>query len=188
MIDKKRKIEVYVLYNFAISSYLLFLGLSQSTLVHMTGHTYNSKVTVRCYACRAPYGYNVEILINSRSEDSLTLNYETGKCTHQLGECHPEVCSCSPSGNEFFRSFDLKDVTRTANFSCDMIFVDKTTLTTSRFSKYATIFYDGKGKRNVSKIYNYFVHYLINCVTCADSTKHVLSTLMGSYIIHVVYI
>ncbi|VDI30395.1 Hypothetical predicted protein, partial [Mytilus galloprovincialis] len=117
------------------------IGFSQSTDVRMTGERNIAKVTVRCFSCRAPYGYNVEFLINGVSEDSLTLNYETGKCTHQLGECNPEVCSCNLSGNEFSRSFSLKNTSTTTNISCDMMFVDRITLT--RFSKCATLIYDG---------------------------------------------
>ncbi|XP_052066925.1 uncharacterized protein LOC127706385 [Mytilus californianus] len=116
-------------------------GFIGSTDIYITGEVNISKVTVRCFACRAPYGKNVEFLINDRSEDSLTLNSTTGKCTHQAGECNPEICSCSPSGNEFSRSFHLKNTRETVNFSCDMMFVDRTV--TSWFSKYATLFYDG---------------------------------------------
>lgn len=116
-------------------------GISQSTDVHMTGQIDIFKVTVRCFACRAPHGYNAEFLINGISEDSITLNYETGKCTHQLGECRPGICSCSRSGNEFSRSFALRDAKTPVNFSCDMMFVDR--ITSLRFSKYATVFYDG---------------------------------------------
>ncbi|CAC5360201.1 unnamed protein product [Mytilus coruscus] len=116
-------------------------GFIRSTDIYITGEVNISKVTVRCFACRAPYGKNAEFLINDRSEDSLTLNSTTGKCTHQAGECNPEICSCSLSGNEFSRSFYLKNSSQTVNFSCDMMFVDR--IATSWFSKYATLLYDG---------------------------------------------
>lgn len=126
----------------------------------MTGQIDIFKVTVTCFACRAPHGYNAEFLINGISEDSLTLNYETGKCTHQLGECRPGICSCSPSGNEFCRSFALKDTKTPVNFSCDMMFVDR--ITELRFSKYATVFYDGIGKTiELEKVPQHFVYFII---------------------------
>lgn len=97
-----------------------------------------------CYSCRAPYVYNVEFLINGKSEDSLKLNLATGKYTNQTGECNPEVCSCSPSGNLFTRTFYLKNASKTVHFACDFMFEDITPV--SIFSKYATVYYDGTGK------------------------------------------
>ncbi|VDI00318.1 Hypothetical predicted protein [Mytilus galloprovincialis] len=116
-------------------------GFIDSTDIYMTGEIDISKVTLGCYSCRPPHGYNVEFLVNGRSEDSLTLNYETGKCTHRIGECKPDLCSCSPSGNEFLRSFYSQETNKTATFSCNMVFVD--VIADSRFSKYKTLFYDG---------------------------------------------
>lgn len=122
-----------------------FEGFRKSTNIHMTGEIESSKVTVSCFSCRQPYGYNVEFLLNGISEDSITLNYETGKCTHKLGECSSAVCSCSPYGNEYSLSFYMKDASKAVDFSCDMMFVD--TIASSRFSKNATVTYDGTGTK-----------------------------------------
>ncbi|CAC5408455.1 unnamed protein product [Mytilus coruscus] len=94
-------------------------------------------MNLTCFSCREPHGNIVEFLKNDRSEDVVRYNSVTKKCTHINGECRPETCSCTPSGNEFTRNFPIVDINKYTTFSCSMKFVDLDK--SSRFLKYSTI-------------------------------------------------
>ncbi|CAC5363803.1 unnamed protein product [Mytilus coruscus] len=99
----------------------------------------NAKHVLNCFSCREPDGNNVEVLVNGRTEDSITYSYDADKCTHHKGECSPKECSCD--ANEFTRSFpsEMKDVV--ISYSCDMLFTDP--FSHAKFSVLSTVVYNG---------------------------------------------
>lgn len=84
-------------------------------------------------------------MVNHKTEDTIAYNSDTNKCMHSNGECSPDRCSCLPSANEF--SLDLLFVKHSSGiqFSCEMNFADR--MKSSIFSKIASIFYNGTGKK-----------------------------------------
>lgn len=61
-----------------------------------------------------------------------------------MGECRPETCACTPSGNEFMRNFSVVDFYKDTKFACAMKFVDNET--SSRFLKVSSVILNEKGK------------------------------------------
>ncbi|VDI54733.1 Hypothetical predicted protein, partial [Mytilus galloprovincialis] len=95
-------------------------GTSEDTNIRLSGILSLSlhSVTLRCFSCREPYGNNADFMKDDKSEDSVYYNSITNKCTHIMGECQPETCSCSQSGNEFMRNFSVAE--KYTKFTCGM--------------------------------------------------------------------
>ncbi|XP_052066121.1 uncharacterized protein LOC127705810 isoform X2 [Mytilus californianus] len=122
-------------------------GIISSTEVVLTGnisrHQSSMKtVNLSCFSCREPHGNHVEFLINHHSVDNVRYDHVTKRCLHKDGECRPDHCSCSNSGNLFYYTFEFTDKTTEISFTCGMRFVDK--LLTTRFSKFSSVIYNGK--------------------------------------------
>ncbi|XP_076114118.1 uncharacterized protein LOC143082359 [Mytilus galloprovincialis] len=122
-------------------------GIIWSTEVVLTGNIsqYQSSmktVNLSCFSCREPHGNHVEFLMNHNSVDNVRYDHVTKRCLHKDGECRPDQCSCSNSGNLFYYTFELKAITTDISFSCGMRFVDK--LISTRFSKFSSVIYDEK--------------------------------------------
>lgn len=101
-------------------------------------------VNLSCFSCREPHGNYVEFLMNHHSVDNVRYDRVNKGCLHKDGECRPDQCTCSSSGNWFTYTFYITDITVETRFSCGMRFVDK--LISTRFLKFASVIYDGKGK------------------------------------------
>lgn len=123
-------------------------GTIESTNVNLTWIVFDNgkyqNVAFKCSSCSIPNGHNVEFLRNNRSVDSITYDTATGKCSHILGECSPDICCCN--SHVFIRYYKRKDISPKTHFSCDMRFVDS--LKSIKFSKKSTLFYDGQGEIN----------------------------------------
>ncbi|CAC5386900.1 unnamed protein product [Mytilus coruscus] len=121
--------------------------LTASTIVNLFGKIVEDgdvqRLLLTCSSCRIPKGKHVEFHINNSSEEVITFNNETGKCTSLHGECTPNKCNCSSSGNTFslFLLF-RKQMTTNANFSCEMKFEDKAKSVV--FLKVPTLSFNGK--------------------------------------------
>lgn len=120
-------------------------GIVSATSIQLVGkfiNNYNSsKIKLVCFSCREPYGNNAEFLINQQSADTITFSKDTGTCMHIKGNCHPNECVCSNSGNEFIRIFPVNKNENGTLYSCSMQFTDKDK--GSVFLKLASIFFNG---------------------------------------------
>lgn len=134
-------------FNFKMSFYVFFYsGIASATDIFIRGEIIASstKVKIICYSCRQPYRNNIEFLVDGESIDSISFNHETDRCINGIGISHPDKFTCDPSGTSFVHIFELHNTSRGTHFSCDMRFVDQAL--SSRFTKKATIYFDGKRK------------------------------------------
>lgn len=129
---------------------IIILGIIDGTDVNLSGKCFithnDSRVELQCSTCRQPRGYNVEFLVDGRSEDSVIYDPRTGNCSHQGMLCKPDKCSCGLYGKEFNITLYLSVSTNTNGtmFSCDVQFADKDR--SSIFSKRAHVFFIENGK------------------------------------------
>lgn len=133
---------------------LLWTGIISSTQIEISGKIsqQNNKntVNVSCFSCRTPYGNSVEFLLNHYSVDNVRYDHVTKTCLHKDGNCRPDQCSCSNSGNLFYYTFKFPDITTEISFACSMRFVDK--LLSSRFLKSSSLIYNGIGKKKKKSV------------------------------------
>lgn len=102
-----------------------------------------SAVQVVCFSCTEPARYMAEFLVDNRSADSVRYNRDSHKCYHFNGECRENV-TCSCSVNSFTRIFNVNEDRTPTYYSCEMIFKDSGR--SSKFSKHASLFFNGSGK------------------------------------------
>ncbi|VDI41604.1 Hypothetical predicted protein [Mytilus galloprovincialis] len=125
---------------------VLIPGIIAATEIHITGTSIgttgsNEKHELNCFSCREPDGYNVEILLNNRTEDSITYNHDTGQCNHRRGKCHSDECNCT--ANEFKRVFDFEKESKDILYTCDMLFTDA--MNNAKFSMFSSVVFNGEG-------------------------------------------
>lgn len=138
------EVIILILITFSLSGIIAATEILVSgTLLRSSNE--NAKHVLNCFSCREPEGNNVEVLVNGRTEDSITYSYNTDKCTHHKGACSPEECSCK--ANEFTRSFPIYTKGVVISYSCDMLFTDP--FTDAKFSVLSTVVYNGTGMNNL---------------------------------------
>ncbi|XP_052067346.1 uncharacterized protein LOC127706728 [Mytilus californianus] len=121
-------------------------GIIGSTEIHITGTLldttgHDAKHALNCFSCREPDGDNVEILVNGRTEDSITYNHDTGKCIHRRGKCHPDECNCTSNEFKFVIEYELES--NDTVYTCDMLFTDS--LNKAKFSMFSSVVFNGEG-------------------------------------------
>ncbi|CAC5378537.1 unnamed protein product [Mytilus coruscus] len=117
-------------------------GIISATDIILSATVEKSDIKLTCFSCREPLENHVEFMADFRTIDEVFYSQAHNQCMHSGVLCQPDLCSCSVSGNEFSMIWHNINNRSGIHFSCEMNYSDRKL--SSRFSKMATIFFNGK--------------------------------------------
>lgn len=101
-------------------------------------------------------------MVDYRTIDEVFYSQAHNQCMHSGVLCQPDECSCSASGNEFTMIWKNINNRSGIHFSCEMNYSDREL--SSKFSKMATIFFNGKGMLSALKTKSVIHRIIIKCL------------------------
>ncbi|XP_052065143.1 uncharacterized protein LOC127704944 isoform X2 [Mytilus californianus] len=117
-------------------------GIISATDIILSANVDKSDIKLTCFSCREPLENHVEFMADFRTIDEVFYSQAHNQCMHSGVLCQPGLCSCSASGNEFSMIWHNINNRSGIHFSCEMNYSDRKL--SSKFSKMATIFFNGK--------------------------------------------